>query len=51
VSHERILLETDDSGESIADVYRLFESVAGYAPDQAERLIRNNFNSLLNYRL
>jgi len=51
VSHERILLETDDSGESIADVYRLFESVAGYAPDHAERLIRNNFNSLLNFRL
>jgi len=51
LSYERILLETDDSGNSIAEVYRLFAEAAGYDEEGAERLIRNNFNSLLNYRL
>jgi len=51
VSRDRLLLETDDSGESIADVYRPFASAAGFAPEQAESLIRNNFNSLLNFSL
>jgi TatD DNase family protein len=51
VSPDRVLLETDDSGESIADVYGLFASAAGFAPEQAEILMRNNFNKLLNFSL
>ncbi len=51
VSHERILLETDDSGEHISEVYRLFASTAGFDGEAAERLMRSNFNSLLGYRL
>jgi len=49
VYHERLLLETDDSGEAISDVYRLFAAAAGYEEQRAESLIRNNFNSLLNF--
>jgi len=51
VSHERILLETDDSGEQIAEVYRKFGEVAGYADEATERLMLRNFNSLLDYSL
>lgn len=51
VSHERILLETDDSGEQIAEVYRRYASTAGYDAEAAERLMISNFNSLLGYRL
>jgi len=51
VSHDRIMLETDDSGRSIDDVYRLFAVTAGYPEDEAADLIRGNFNSLFNYRL
>ncbi|NLE35598.1 MAG: hypothetical protein GX622_10890 [Bacteroidales bacterium] len=51
VNHGRLLLETDDSGEAIAEVYRLFAAVAGYEDQQAESLIRNNFNSLMNFSL
>lgn len=51
LSPERILLETDDSGEQIAEVYRLFASKAGYDAEAAERLMRRNFNTLLNYSL
>lgn len=51
VYHEKLLLETDDSGRQIAEVYHLFESVTGYDEQRAERLVRNNFNSLLNFSL
>lgn len=49
ISHERILLETDESGGSIADVCRLFALKAGYDEDAAAGLIRSNFNSLFRY--
>lgn len=51
VRHDKLLLETDDSGEPIADVYRLFVAATGYDEQKAESLIRNNFNSLLNFSL
>ena len=51
VSHEKLLLETDDSGQQIAEVYHHFEAAAGYDEQSAERLVRNNFNSLLNFSL
>lgn len=51
VSHDRILLETDDTSANIAVVYGLFASAAGLAPKQAEILIWNNFNKLLNFNL
>ena len=51
VSHERILLETDDSGERIAEVYRKFGEVAGYDAETAEGLMRRNFKALLKYSL
>ncbi len=51
VYHEKLLLETDDSGLEIAEVYRLFEAAAGYDEQRAESLVRNNFNSLLNFSL
>lgn len=49
ISHDRILLETDDSGGSIADVYRLFAVTAGYDEDAAAGLIKSNFNSLFSF--
>lgn len=51
VSHERLLLETDDSGDSISDVYNRFAAAAGYDEASAEQLIRNNFNALLKFNL
>jgi TatD DNase family protein len=51
VSHNRIMLETDDSGRSIADVYSLFAKTAAYTEEEAGNLIRKNFNSLFNYGL
>jgi TatD DNase family protein len=51
VSHEKLLLETDDSGGQISEIYRLFEAATGYDEQSAERLIRKNFNSLLNFSL
>lgn len=51
ISHDRILLETDESGGSIADVYNLFARTAGYGEETASMLIKNNFNSLFNYGL
>ena len=49
VSHDRILLETDDTGGSIADVYRLFAMTAGYDEETTAGLIMSNFNSLFNF--
>lgn len=51
IDHERLLLETDNSGEAIEKVYRIFEAAAGYDTRQAESLIRNNFNLLMNFSL
>ena len=51
VYHEKLLLETDESGQSIAEVYRLFEAAAGYDEQRAESLVRNNFKLLLNFNL
>ncbi|MDM8002635.1 MAG: TatD family hydrolase [Bacteroidota bacterium] len=51
VSHERLLLETDESGIEIPEVYRLFAAAAGYSAQQAENLIKRNFNSLFNFTL
>lgn len=51
VSHEKLLLETDDSGGQIREVYRLFGAAAGYDEPGAEGLVRMNFNSLLNFSL
>ncbi len=51
VSHERLLLETDESVRPVAEIYSLFASIAGYSLPEAEALIRNNFNSLLNITL
>lgn len=49
ISHDRILLETDDTGGSIADVYRLFAMTAGYDEEKAVSLIKVNFNSLFKF--
>ncbi|MCU0460133.1 MAG: TatD family hydrolase, partial [Bacteroidales bacterium] len=51
VSHERLLLETDETGQDIAEIYRLFAAAAGYEEPGAETLIRKNFNSLVNFTL
>jgi TatD DNase family protein len=51
VSRDRILLETDDSGRPIAEVYRHYATTAGCSEDEAAGLIRKNFNTLLNFRL
>jgi TatD DNase family protein len=46
VSHDRLLLETDDTGGSIADVYLRFSELAHCSGGQCARLIRTNFNNL-----
>lgn len=51
VSHDRILLETDDTGGSVAAVCRLFAVTAGYDDETAAALIKSNFNSLFNFSL
>lgn len=51
VSHDRLLLETDDSGMPVAEVYRLFSEVADYDEVAAQELILNNFNSLFKFSL
>lgn len=51
ISHDRLLLETDETGGSIADVYRLFAATAGYDEETTARLIKNNFNTLFKYGL
>lgn len=51
VSRERILLETDDTGEPIAEVYRHFAGITGYDEAAVTGLIRNNFNTLFNFRI
>ncbi len=51
VSHERLLLETDESGIEIQEVYRLFAAAAGYTGQMTENLLKNNFISLFNFSL
>jgi TatD DNase family protein len=51
VSHERLLLETDESGNKIQEVYRLFAAAAGYTGQQVMDLIKDNFNSLFKFSL
>jgi TatD DNase family protein len=46
VSHERLLLETDDTGGSIADVYLRFAELSHCDAGQCAVLIRTNFNNL-----
>lgn len=46
IAHERILLETDDTQGTIADVYRAFSEMAQYEFGKATDLIRSNFNNL-----
>jgi len=49
VSRERILLETDDTGEPIADVYRHFANITGYDEAAVSSLIKDNFNTLFKF--
>lgn len=51
ISHERILLETDETDGSISGVYSLFAETAGYDEDATVALIRSNFNSLFNFKV
>ena len=51
VRHDRIMLETDDAGGSIAEIYSLFAETAACSIDEAVAMIRRNFNSLFNYTL
>ena len=51
VRHDRIMLETDDSGRSIADIYRHFAFTAECNEDEAAALMRENFNTLFNFAL
>ncbi|MCI0522848.1 MAG: hypothetical protein L0Y37_04245, partial [Bacteroidales bacterium] len=46
VSHDRLLLETDDTQGSIADVYLRFSELTLYRTAQCRELIRTNFNNL-----
>jgi Tat protein secretion system quality control protein TatD with DNase activity len=49
VSRDRILLETDDTTGSIADVYTLFAKTVQCSEEEISGLIRNNFNTLFNF--
>jgi TatD DNase family protein len=49
ISPDRIMLETDDTGEPIAEVYRHFAEVTGYDEETVSGLIRKNFNTLFNF--
>ncbi|MCK7538247.1 MAG: TatD family hydrolase [Marinilabiliales bacterium] len=51
IPRERILLETDDTTGSIADVYRLFAETDGCSEEAVSGLIRKNFNALFNFRV
>lgn len=46
VSHDRLLLETDDTEGSIADVYVRLSALADQDAGQSAELIRTNFNNL-----
>lgn len=49
IPRERILLETDDTTRSIADVYMLFAWKDGCSEDAVSGLIRNNFNTFFSF--
>jgi TatD DNase family protein len=48
---ERLLLETDDSGGSIEDVYRSCAELTGRDARVLSELIRTNFNNLFKTQL
>jgi len=49
IPRERILLETDNTTGSIADVYRHFAGTDGCSEEAVSGLIRDNFNALFNF--
>jgi TatD DNase family protein len=49
IPRERMLLETDDTKGSIADVYRHFSETDGCSEEAVSGLIRKNFNALFNF--
>jgi TatD DNase family protein len=49
VSNDRILLETDISDESIAEVYTYYAEATGCDEEEAVSIIKRNFNNLFNY--
>ena len=51
VSRCRILLETDDSGTPIAEVYARFAVTAECNEESVYEIIRENFNNLFNYEV
>jgi TatD DNase family protein len=51
VDHDRLLLETDDSGVPVSEVYRQFSEVTGYDGEKVTTMMLNNFNSLFRYSL
>ncbi|MBE0668407.1 MAG: TatD family hydrolase, partial [Bacteroidales bacterium] len=46
IPEDRLLLETDDSGGSIAEVYRHYTGLTGKEAGELSDLIRSNFNNL-----
>lgn len=44
IDTDRIFLETDDTNESVTEVYSLFCKVTGMEMEQASALFRDNFN-------
>lgn len=49
ISRERIMLETDDTGEPISEVYNYYADITGSDEETVSGLIRRNFNTLFNF--
>ncbi len=45
---KNIMLETDDSGNSICDVYSTFTRISGIGNDEIINSLRNNFNTIFS---